>query len=68
MSTDLHVTLEVKAAGTARFAEMMGQPVDILEDHGWKLAGAFVQRTGKLNTVTDLWELEDFGPSIESQM
>ncbi|HWA63309.1 MAG TPA: NIPSNAP family protein [Caulobacteraceae bacterium] len=61
MSTYLHVTLEVKAAGLARFMGAMGEAVPILEAQGWKLAGAFVQRTGRLNTVIDLWELDDFG-------
>lgn len=61
MSTYLHVTLEVKAAGLARFSAIMGEAVSILQGNGWKLAGAFVQRTGRLNTVIDLWELEDFG-------
>ncbi len=37
-----------------------GPGLPILEAAGWRLAGAFVQRTGRLNTVIDLWELEDF--------
>ena len=61
MSVFLHVTLEVKAAGMGRFLAAMAEATPILEGHGWKLAGAFVQRTGRLNTVIDLWELEDFG-------
>ncbi len=60
MSTYLHVTLEVKAAEMARFVAVMDQVVGLLEAQGWRLAGAFVQRTGRLNTVIDLWELEDF--------
>lgn len=27
---------------------------------GWKMLGCFVQRTGQLNTIIDLWELEDY--------
>lgn len=61
MSTYLHVTIEVNAAGMRRFIDVMGETVSILEGLGWKLAGAFVQRTGRLNTVIDLWQLEDFG-------
>lgn len=60
MSVFIHVTLEVKAAGFTRFVETMGQAVPILEGLGWKLTGGFVQRTGRLNTVIDIWELEDF--------
>jgi len=59
MSVFVHVTLEVKAAGMARFVEVMGETVPMLEGWGWKLVGAYLQRTGKLNTVIDLWELKD---------
>ncbi len=60
MSVYLHVTLELTGAGTARFVEVMGEAVPILESHGWKLFAAFLQRTGRLNTAIDIWELEDF--------
>ncbi|MGZ5937265.1 MAG: NIPSNAP family protein [Rhizomicrobium sp.] len=59
MSVFVHVTLEVKAAGVARFVEAMGEIVPLLEGWGWKLSGAFMQRTGKLNTIIDLWEIKD---------
>ncbi len=61
MAVFLHVTLEVKSAGMTRFVEAMGEAVPILQSHDWVLVGAFVQRTGRLNTVIDLWQLEDFG-------
>lgn len=61
MSVYLHVTLEVHAAGLPRFLEAMEKTaVPILEGEGWRLAGAFVQRTGRLGNVIDLWELDDF--------
>ena len=61
MSVYLHVTLEIHAAGLARFMDGMGQTaVPFLEQQGWRLAGAWVQRTGRLGNVIDLWELEDF--------
>ena len=61
MSVYLHVTLEIRAEGLARFLEaMQTTAVPILEAEGWRLAGAFVQRTGRLGNVIDLWELEDF--------
>ena len=61
MSVYLHVTLEVHAAGLGRFLEGMEQvAVPILEREGWRLAGAFVQRTGRLGNVIDLWELDDY--------
>lgn len=61
MSVFLHVTLEVHAAQLARFMEGMGKvATPFLEKEGWRLRGAFVQRTGRLGAVIDLWELDDF--------
>jgi hypothetical protein len=61
MSVYLHVTLEIHASGLARFMDGMGNTaVPFLERQGWRLAGAWVQRTGRLGNVIDLWELEDF--------
>jgi hypothetical protein len=61
MSVYLHVTLELAANGVARFVGVMEEAVPILEAQGWRLHGAFLQRTGRLNTAIDVWELEDFG-------
>lgn len=61
MSVYLHVTLEIHAAGLGRFLEAMEKTATpFLEGQGWRLAGAFVQRTGRLGNVIDLWELDDF--------
>jgi len=58
--TYLQATLKVDAAGLSRFCAAMAEITPILEGQGWKLRGAFIQRTGRLNSVIDLWELEDF--------
>lgn len=61
MSVYLHVTLEIHAAGLARFLDAMEKTaVPFLEREGWRLAGAFVQRSGRLGAVIDLWALDDF--------
>lgn len=60
MSLHLHVTIEVQAAHMAKFLALMEELVPIAEGAGWKLLGAFVQRTGRLNTIIDIWELDDF--------
>jgi hypothetical protein len=60
LSVYLHVTLEVRAAGMTRFKEAMQEIVPMLEGWGWKLSGAFMQRTGQLNTIIDFWELQNF--------
>ncbi|WP_439534413.1 NIPSNAP family protein [Polymorphobacter sp.] len=30
----------------------------IMESGTWRLVGCFVQRTGRLNTIVDLWEMD----------
>jgi hypothetical protein len=60
MSVFLIATIEVKASGFAAFANALGEIVPIVEGAGWKLASAYVLRTGKLSTVIDVWELSDF--------
>ncbi|WP_197277120.1 NIPSNAP family protein [Sphingomonas profundi] len=40
---------------TKRIFPIMGGP------GGWHMLGCFVQRTGRLNTIVDLWGLEDMG-------
>jgi hypothetical protein len=33
----------------------------ILErDGGWRLVGCFAQRTGRINTLVDIWELDNY--------
>ena len=60
MSICLQATLEIESAGFARFTEIMGEAVPILEAVGWKLDAAYTQCTGRLNTVVDMWLLEDY--------
>lgn len=60
MSINLHVTLEINADQSEKFMALMAELVPVVEGIGWKLVGAYVQRTGRLHNVIDLWELEDF--------
>ena len=55
----LHVTLKIRATEAKRFYDIMERAVPIIESLGWKFIGAWVDRVGRLNTVIDLWELED---------
>lgn len=59
MSIFLQATLEIDGAGYERFFRTMAEWVPIIEAGGWKLNAAFMHRTGRLNTVIDIWELED---------
>jgi hypothetical protein len=60
LSVYLIANLEVKAGGMEAFTAAVAEMVPILEGVGWKLAGAFVTRVGQLNTVLDIWQLDDF--------
>jgi len=61
MSVYLHVTLEIHAAHLARFVDgMRTTAAPFLERQGWTLEGAFIQRSGRLGAVIDLWKLRDF--------
>jgi len=55
----LHVTLKVVQSEVENFYAAMEKAVPIIEELGWKFIGAWVDRVGRLNTVIDLWELED---------
>lgn len=60
MSIYLFATIEVTAGRFAEFTAVMGKLKSLTEEAGWKLHGAFVQKTGQLNTVIDIWELRDY--------
>lgn len=59
MSIFLQATLEIDGAGYMRFVQAMAEWVPIIEESGWKLHAAYMHRTGRLNTVIDIWEVED---------
>jgi hypothetical protein len=59
MAVYLHVTLELETGGVAQFVATMQKAKPVVEAAGWKLFAAFLQRTGRLNTAIDIWELED---------
>src|SRR3954469_18245980 len=60
MTICLQATLEIEGTGFARFTAIMAETVPILETVGWKLDAAWMHCTGRLNTVVDLWLLEDY--------
>jgi len=59
MAVYLHVTLLLKQGKLPVFRDAMKIAQPIAETAGWKLHDAFLFRSGRLNTVVDLWELED---------
>jgi hypothetical protein len=60
VSVYLIATLEVKASLFGPFTEAVGVLQAIVESAGWKLSSAHVLRTGQLNTVINVWELNDY--------
>jgi len=59
MAVYLHVTLLLRQGKLPVFRDAMKIAQPIAEAAGWKLRDAFVFRAGRLNTVIDVWELED---------
>jgi hypothetical protein len=55
----LHVTLEIRPGQMARFTAVMAEMVPAMEERGWKLLGAWSNLLGRLDTVVDVWEVED---------
>lgn len=55
-------TIHVRPGETPLLLELLrDRIVPILEGKaGWKLLGCYEQRVGRLNTLVDLWELEDY--------
>ncbi|MEM1104225.1 MAG: NIPSNAP family protein [Pseudomonadota bacterium] len=60
MAVFLQSTLTCKGSEFAAFLEVMAEIKPIVEAAGWRLDRAFVHRTGRLNVVVDIWELDDF--------
>jgi NIPSNAP len=59
MSHYLLATLKVKYGQQRKFYEIMSHLKPALEEKGWKLIGAYQSAIGPLNTVVDLWEVND---------
>ena len=55
-------SIHVRPGKTPELLELLRDEVfPILEGKaGWKLLGCFEQRVGRLNTLVDLWELDDY--------
>ncbi len=60
MSVYLIATIETQPGGMETLVGAIAQMIPILESKGWKLASAYVLRTGQLGTVIDVWEMPDF--------
>ena len=60
MAVYFQATIELCAEGVAKFIQTMEVVLPIAQSAGWKLVGAYMQRTGRLHTVIDIWELEDY--------
>ena|ERR1700730_9599795 len=59
MSYYLLATLKVKYGQQRNFYEVMNHLKPALERAGWKLIGAYEYAIGRLNTIVDLWEVND---------
>ncbi len=59
MAVNLLAHIELRTGALPRFMAAMKTIVPVAEAAGWRLRAAYVQRTGRLNTVIDVWELDD---------
>lgn len=58
-TTVLHVTMKIRPTEVARFNAVMAEIVPALEERGWRLLGAWANLIGRLNTVVDVWAVDD---------
>ena len=60
MTTYFQATIELRAEHVELFCRnMQERVVPVVEAIGWKLIAAFMQSSGRLNTVVDIWQLDD---------
>lgn len=59
MTTYFHATIELRAEHVDLFCHNMQRLLPIVAASGWKLIGAYMQSSGRLFTVIDIWQLDD---------
>ena len=59
MTVYLHATIEAHPAQLRRLYATLGEMKRILAGAGWGMVGCFAHKTGRANTVLDIWELGD---------
>jgi NIPSNAP len=55
----LHSKIKLKYGQLGAFNDAMADAKPIVEEHGWKLVGAWSTMIGDLNEVHDIWEIKD---------
>lgn len=55
----VYANVKVKYGQLGPFYESMATIKRVMEEHGWKLVGAWSTLIGDLHEVHDLWEVED---------
>jgi hypothetical protein len=53
----LQASIKLRAGKLQDFVELLNGLTPVVAKHGWKLLGSYASVVGRLNTVTDLWEL-----------
>jgi len=60
VTTYFQATIELRGEHVELFCRNMQERLLlIVEGIGWKLIAAFMQSSGRLNTVVDIWQLDD---------
>lgn len=55
----LHSKIKLRYGQLGAFNDAMAEAKPIVEEHGWKLVGAWSTVIGDLNEVHDIWEIKD---------
>ena len=53
----LHVTIQLVRGKYRLFASTMQEMAPVLEEHGWRLVGAFTPGIGRLGAVYHVWRV-----------
>ncbi len=60
MSVHLHAVIRTRPGKLMPMLALLKEElIPIMESGGWKLIGCYTGKTGPINTIIDLWELDD---------
>ena len=67
MAVYMKAVIECQTGKLLQLQDTLLKIFPIMEAQGWKLLGCFVHASGRINTVTDLWELQDLDHVIRAR-
>jgi hypothetical protein len=55
----VQASIKLRPGKLQDFVALLNELTPVLARHGWKLQGSYASVIGRVNTVTDLWEVTD---------